>query len=186
MGRGQLQAADCHEHLLEGGPTKRQVERIAAWIETLSPTLRPVAYGAFLVVMFMLLRGGVIILPIAAVYDLLTSATPFLDMERAIVVAALAIVGGAVSGLAYGLVGRHVEAAFSGGRYVAGIVTSWPYMLFVTYIVHLLNHEPVWRVPSRVDCGISAAMALVFGPLIGYTLFQPSAKAKRKRPKRST
>ena len=159
------------------------MKRIAAWIETLSPTLRPVAYGAFLVVLFMIKRGAVIIVPIAAIYVLITSATPLLDFGRGIAVAGLAVLGGAVSGLAYGLVGRHVKAAFGGGRYVAGIVTSWPYMLFAEYVVHLLDREPVWRVPTRLDWGTSAVMALFFGPMIGHVLFRPADQAKAKHGK---
>jgi hypothetical protein len=118
---------------------ERMLERITTWIDSLPDTLRPATYGALFIVLFMLMRGAWLVAPLAIIYVFVTSATPLSDIARGASVVGLAMVGGALSGLAYGLVGRHLRTAMPGGRYLTGIITIAPYMFLLT------SHNPPCR-----------------------------------------
>lgn len=163
---------------------KRRLEQIEAWIDALPPTIRPAAYGAFLVLTIVLMRGAFILVPILIVYDVVTSRTPMVDIGRGAAISMLAMVGGAASGLAYGLVGRHVQHAFPGGRYLTGIVTILPYVCFAIFVIRLVDHKALWTPFTRFDLAIVTAMTLFFGSFIGYAWFGPDEPSKIKSSKR--
>jgi hypothetical protein len=148
-------------------------ERVAAWIDSLSPTLRPAAYGALVIVLFMLMRGAWIVAPILVLFVLLTSHTPVATLGLGLAVIALAMVGGALSGLAYGVLGRHVQRAFRGAWYLTGVVTIAPYMFVLPYILRIADHKPFFTRLSGEDVAIAVAMALLFGLVMGATWFAP-------------
>jgi hypothetical protein len=102
--------------------------RLIDWIESLPDAIRPAAYGSLVIVMFMLLKGAWLVLPIMVVFVVATSETPVADLLHGASIGMLAIVAGGLSGLAYGLVGRHLRVAFPGGRYIAGLMTVAPYI----------------------------------------------------------
>lgn len=158
----------------------RVLERLGGWVESLPPTVRPAAYGAYIIVAMMLMRGAMIIVPLAIVYVLATSHTPLVILGRGAAVVILAMLGGAASGLAYGLIGRHLQRAFPGGRYLTGIVTSLPYMVCLVVVDRLLDQKALWTPLTRTDLGISIGMALFFGPVIGHFWFAPDAPAKAR------
>ena len=95
-------------------------------------------------------------------------------------VAVLAMVGGGLSGLAYGLVGREVRTTMRGGYYLTGILTLAPYMFVLPYILRLVDGAPFWRRPSGADLTISSIMTLVFGVVLGRAWFGPDDEVKPK------
>jgi hypothetical protein len=158
---------------------QRMLERITTWIDSLPDTLRPAAYGALFIVLFMLMRGAWLVAPLAIIYVFVTSATPLLDIARGASVVGLAMVGGALSGLAYGLVGRHLRTAMPGGRYLTGIITIAPYMFLLTVIIRLADGKPLWQPLAASDIWVSVGMSLLFGTVMGHTWFarEPAGQA---------
>ena len=148
-----------------------RVARLAARIDALPPTIRPAAFGAVLIVCFAMARGAWLVLPVALVYVLATSPHPWQSVMTGVGLAALTMAGGALSGLAYGLVGRHVRTAVRGGCYVAGIVTLAPYMFMLSFIFRLSEGEPLWRPLSGAELGMSGFMTLLFGLVLGRAWF---------------
>jgi hypothetical protein len=126
-------------------PTRRQ--RITAQIDALPEFWRPVAYGACLLLIWMGMRGALII-PVAVIVLFATSETPLADLGTFAVVVAFAIVGGALSGLAYSVLGRHVLKLKGIGRYLAGIITLAPYMFVMVHVIGFTDGEHFLRRPS--------------------------------------
>lgn len=155
------------------GWNARAIDRIGGWVDALPPSIRPAAHGALLIVLFMLMRGAWLIVPIAIVAVFFTSSTPFATLGRGATLVLLALGGGALSGLAYGLVGRHVQHAFRGARYLTGIVTIAPYMFVLVYIIRLADNKPVLAPWTRDDLIVMVAMTLFFGIVMGATWFSP-------------
>lgn len=155
----------------------RPVERLARWIDSFPDAIRPAVYGALFIVLFMLARGAWIIAPIAIVYVLLTSDTPLVTLGHGVAVIGLAMTGGALSGLAYGLVGRRLQRAFRGGWYLTGIITIAPYMFVLTYVIRLADHKPLLAPLTGLDLGVSLVMAVLFGLVMGASWFSPPPKA---------
>jgi len=151
----------------------RAAGRLATWIESLPDTIRPAVYGALFIVMFMLMRGAWIVAPIAIVFVFVTSDSPWRTLAHGAAVVGLAMLGGAVSGLAYGTIGRHLQRAFTGGRYVTGVVTIAPYMFILPYIIRLADGKPLLAPLTGEDIGISAAMSIGFGLVMGHSWFEP-------------
>ena len=149
----------------------RLAQALANWIDRLPDTIRPAAYGALFVVLMMLMKGAWLVAPIAIIYVSFTSPHPLADIAFGARVVLLVMFGGAASGLAYGLVGRHLRAAFPGGRYATGIVTIAPYMLVLVYIIRFVDHKPFWAPLSGEDIGIASFMSLLFGTVMGHTWF---------------
>ena len=154
-----------------------RLDRLGAWIDGLPPAIRPAVYGALLIVLFMMMRGAWFVVPIALVYVFVTSAHPWRDVGTGAGIVALAMLGGALSGLAYGLVGRHLKQAFPGGRYLTGILTVAPYMVLLAFIIRLGDGEPLWRPLATKDFIISGFMTLLFGAVLGHTWFAPDKDA---------
>ena len=159
--------------------------RLSVWIDSLSDTVRPAAYGALIIVMFMMMRGAWIVAPIAVVYVLATSHTPGADLARGAGVVGLAMLAGGLSGLAYGLLGRHLRTAFPGGRYVTGVVTIAPYMFSLTFIIRLAHAKRVWDPLTTEDLVITGLMTVVFGLVMGHSWFAADASAEKQPPRQS-
>jgi hypothetical protein len=166
--------------------SKSRLDRLGEWIEALPPSIRPAVYGAGLIVVFMLWRGAWLVAPIAIVAVLVFSPHPLHAIGLSLSVVALAIIGGAFSGLAYGLVGRRVKDALPGGRAVAGILTVAPYMLLLSYIARIREGVPLWSAPTTVELVISALMALLFGTVMGYSWFDSAKDGTGNSRERAT
>ncbi len=153
----------------------KALETIAARIEGLPEWLRPAAYGAGLVVVLTLSRAGLIVGPVLVAYLLLKSRSPWADLRVGATVLFLAIAGGALGGLAYGAVGRRVRNAFPGGRYLAGIVSVWPYTLVLSYLRGIVDDvpKPLWRWLTVEEFAISTFVGVLFGLVVGHSWFAP-------------
>jgi hypothetical protein len=160
------------------------VERFAARIDALPPSLKPAAFGATVVVMFAMARGAVYLVPVLVVYVLATSPDPWSTLMTAAGIFVLAMLGGALSGFAYSLLGRRLRTAFPGGYYLTGIVTLAPYMFLLTYIARLTDGIPLWHRPRVPDFAISGFMTLLFGVVVGRAWFGPDDEGEH--PTRAT
>jgi hypothetical protein len=156
----------------------RFAERFDAWVESLSPTIRPMVAGAFIIVIFALMRGAWFIVPIAVIYVFATNAHPWSTIAFGAGVTLAAMAAGALSGLSYRVLGRHVQRAFRGGWYITGVVTVAPYMLMLNYINRIVDDEPVLVPLTGEDLLISGFLTLVVGLVIGHSWFGPE-KSKR-------
>lgn len=152
--------------------------RLGEWVDGLPDTIRPAVFGALIIVMFMMVRGAWLVAPIAIVYVLATSPTPAADLTRGIEVVLFAMFAGGMSGLAYGLLGRHLQRAFPGGHYVTGIVTIAPYMFLLPLVIRLIDRKPVWTALSTEDLVISSSMTVMFGLVMGHSWFGPDKAAR--------
>ena len=149
--------------------------RVAGLIESLPEWLRPAAYGAGLVVFMTLSRAGLVVGPVLVAIVLLTSDTPLADLRVGATVLFLALSGGALGGLAYGVLGRRLRYAFPGGRYLAGIVSVWPYTLVLSYLIGLIDDvpKPLWRWLTAAELTISTFLGVLFGLVVGHSWFAP-------------
>lgn len=158
--------------------------RVGGWVDGLPDTVRPAVFGALFIVMFMMMRGAWLVAPIAIVYVLATSPTPGADLARGTDVVLLAMFAGGLSGLAYGLLGRHLQKAFPGGHYLTGIVTVAPYMFLLPFVSRLIDRERFWSALTTEDLVIASLMTLIFGLGMGQSWFGPdrTVQAHSKRP----
>jgi drug/metabolite transporter (DMT)-like permease len=131
--------------------------------------------------MWMGMRGAVFILPIALIYVFVTSQTPVADIAKGVIVIALAMLGGSLSGLAYTLAGRRVLRLGVMGKYLAGVITLAPYMFILIYIIGFTKGERLLRAPSAEDLFIASFMALVFGVVMGRSWFGNARRVKKLR-----
>lgn len=151
------------------------IEAIAKRVEALPPSIRPAAYGPFILISMMIQRGAAILVPVLIVLTFLRSPAPVRTLAQVGGVVLFALLGSAVSGLAYGFIGRPLRAAFPAGRYLAGIVTIVPYMIVVTIIVQLTTKDPL---PLKAALFVGAALSVLFGLVIGHSWFAPHAAAE--------
>jgi hypothetical protein len=136
-------------------------------VKTLPEFFQPIAYGALIILFFMGARGALIVFPIAILYVLVTSNTPVADLEMGAGLVLLAILGGALSGLSYSLVGKHLRRGGTVGAYLAGIITVAPYILI---LIHLgFDDKPATLIRSADAWGytIAAFLSVFFGSIIG-------------------
>jgi hypothetical protein len=155
-----------------------RVQRLAARIDALPPSIKPAAFGALLIVMFAMARGAWIVLPVLVVYVLATSPDPGASLMTGVGIALLAMAGGALSGFAYSFVGRHLRTAVRGGYYLTGIVTLAPYMVVLMYIARLAQGVPLGHRLRGEDVAIPIFMTLLFGIVMGRAWFGPDEKGR--------
>jgi hypothetical protein len=159
-----------------------RVARLSARVDTLPPSIRPAVFGALLIVLFAMARGAWLVLPLALIYLFATSTHPWTSLMTGVVIAVLAMAGGALSGLAYGLVGRHLRTAVRGGYYLTGILTLAPYMFVLTLILRLSKGESLWHRLSGTELAMSGILTLIFGLVLGRAWFGPSDEGQPTEP----
>lgn len=80
-----------------------------------------------------------------------------------------AVLGGALSGAAYGAVGRPLRARGRSGDYAAGAVIATPYFFIMIRAVGSLRGDlALLRPLDRVDAIVLVFAAVYIGPLIGH------------------
>ncbi len=148
-----------------------RLERLADQIDSLPEFWRPVAYGASFVLLWMGMRGAMFLVPIALIYVLFTSQTPLADITKGVIVVALAMLGGALSGFAYSLFGRRLRTIPRIGKYLAGMVTLAPYMMVLNYIIVFTKGQTLTDLPSRGYLVVTTLMTVFFGIVMGNSWF---------------
>jgi hypothetical protein len=146
--------------------------KLQAWITTLPEFWQPIATGASVIVVFMAARGAAFLLPIALIYVLVTSSTPFADLAKGAGFFLIAILGGALSGLMYSLVGRRLRQFGVVGYYLSSVISVAPYMLVLVHLgldsksPALLHRADAW------DYGFAAVVSIVVGSLFGHAFYK--------------
>ncbi len=156
------------------------LERLAERIEALPDSTRPIVYGAAVVLLW---RGGFIFLPLIAVFVLFTSHTPLADLATGATGVGLLILGGALGGASYSLIGRHLLQWGRVGRYVAGITTVMPYLGMVMVVDRVLKLTPN-NGPIADDLAFVAGMSVLFGIMMGEIWFGDNTPMTPERERR--
>jgi hypothetical protein len=115
---------------------------------------------------------GALIIPVGVIVLFATSETPLADLGNFAIVVAFAVVGGALSGLAYSVLGRQVLKLKGIGRHLAGIITLAPYMFVMVHVIGFTYGERFLRRPSITDLVTGSIMAIVFGIALGFSWFR--------------
>jgi hypothetical protein len=158
--------------LTEIGDPIRLATKLQAWLSTLPEFVRPVAEGALAIVMFMLARGAIFILPIAVLVVLLKSPTPLADLAQFAGFLVIAILAGALSGLAYTLIGRRLRRLGAPGYYLSAIVTAAPYMLVLIHLDTDRNSHSLLHSPEAWEYGFAAVVSVILGILFGHAFYK--------------
>jgi hypothetical protein len=111
--------------------------RVLDWIEEQPDWARPILYGAVAVPAFAVLRGAIVLVPLVAVVMLVRGEPVARELALLAAAFALAVAGGALSGAAYSLLGRHTRRIAIVGPYLAGWLSCWPYVLALMAILWL-------------------------------------------------
>jgi hypothetical protein len=145
-----------------------RVARTEMWIEARPEWLRPILYGPALLLVAMFARGALVLGPILLVALILASDAPLQDVASLVFVFAIAIGGSAAGGLAYTVIGRYLRTFRYIGPYIAGIVTLFPYMFSVMFIVRAIDHEAIIAAPTSDELFAAIVMSGFFGSMLGH------------------
>jgi hypothetical protein len=99
--------------------------RMLDWVEQQPDWLRPVIYGPILLAYGILLKGGIVLIPLAIYFAFAGAGGAVLE---ATFLLGFLFASAAIAGLVYSIVGRPLRAVPGVGRYAAGVVTLVPYM----------------------------------------------------------
>ncbi len=131
--------------------------------ERLPPMLRPALYGACLLGVMTIVRGVVML----AVSPRSLSPKTALMLLAAMGIGAY---GGAVGGVAYGLVRPRTRRFGRGGDYLTGIACVYAYMLAFLVPLALLGVEPLLY--TRMGAGVFVLLGTIFGLVVGHFWFR--------------
>ena len=145
--------------------------RIIEWTEELPRWLRPVAYGPCLLLFLILARGGILILPLGAIYLIFFSKQPVVDLVLGLEVFSLLFGAAALGGLVHSLLGQRLARLPIVGPILAGIVDAAPYMAAVGIVVQLSETGQVFAPWDDAVYFTVGLLTLIFGPVIGWVLF---------------
>lgn len=122
--------------------------RTLDWVDSLPEFWQPVANGALLIFTFI---GSRIVwaIPIFAAVALYHHSTFRLGDLRDFALLPLAVVGGALSGLSYSLIGRRISTLRRIGPYAAGFVAGLPYAAALILALRWVDKRPL--LPSFDD-----------------------------------
>ena len=149
--------------------------RILGWIEELPLWLRPVAYGPCLLLFLILARGGILIVPLAAIYLIFESKQPMTDLLLGIGFLSLLFAAAALGGLVHSLIGQRLARIRFVGPCLAGIVDVLPYIAAIGLVIQWRDTGHLfapWNDAVYFTVGICT---LIFGPVIGWALFHERA-----------
>jgi hypothetical protein len=139
----------------------RRVEAAPAW-------LRPGLYGASFVYLFIVQRGGLVVLPILLVIVAATRPRELLVVLPALFIVAPA--AGFVGGLFYGVTGLLVSRLGRTGRVLQFIAATWVYcVLLVFVIMPWIEPGSTSDLPTGVNWAIATGMGVLFGTVLGVS-----------------
>jgi hypothetical protein len=129
--------------------------------------LRPPLARAALLVCIVLFRA------VVALPRLLRSEVEWADFLRALAGAAAL---GALSGLAYSLIGRPLRRVRKAGPYLAGIVTFAAYIFPLMFWGHIIfGGEPLADPQDPFLLPFLSVLTLIVGPIMGHRWFKDDA-----------
>ena len=139
------------------------IYRLDQWTRQFPRWARPPLYGALFIVALIGLRGGLVAMPLLIAGIIFTSDQPGRDLAMALAALALAIVGGALSGVTYAFSERWVRPIPGVGRALGGMLIVAPYVLVVSAIVHVVE-SPKWNSPiTDADVFAFCLCTVLFG-----------------------
>jgi hypothetical protein len=146
--------------------------RTFTWIESQPEWLRPILYGAVTIPAAVILRGGLILIPVLVLAAVIRGQPIAQDLLLVTVAFMLAVAGGAASGAVYSLIGRHVRELGVVGPYLAGWLSCWPYVLVLLAILRLEKARPVAASLDRGEGIVLVGMTFWVGLLVGHFLLR--------------
>jgi len=156
-------------------PSRSLSARLQQWFDGLPPFWQPVGLGAGLILVLMAARGGMFLWPLALVWALFSSE-PARNVELVVGIPLAAVAAGAVSGLAYTLVGRRAARLPLVGPLIAGILTVPPYMVFLVALLRMDAHQRILELTLRNSERFTFLVSTVlFGSLVGYAFLRPAS-----------
>jgi cbb3-type cytochrome oxidase subunit 1 len=117
-------------------------------------------------------RGALLLLPIAIIVVFVTDEHPLRTLGTGLLIFCLAVAGAALSGLAYSFVGRRVRETRFIGPYLAGWLSTWPYLLVVLVIIRLHKGIPLTDPFAGADWFVLAFGTLYAGTALGWMFFR--------------
>ena len=125
--------------------------------------------GAGFVVFFIFAKLLVIGLPLGLLFALSGARIAQVDPLVIVTVLGAAVLAGALSGAAYGAVGRPLRARGKFGDYAAGAVIATPYFFVMLRVLLSVRGDLAFLRPlDRIDLIVLAFAAVYIGPLIGH------------------
>ena len=125
--------------------------------------------GAGFVVLFIFTKLLLLGLPFGLLFALSGGRVSQVDPLVVITVCGAAVLGGALSGAAYGAFGRPLRARGKFGDYAAGAVIATPYFfVMIRAVASARSDLALLRPLDRIDLIVLAFAALYIGPLIGH------------------
>ena len=137
-------------------------ERMVYGVSDAPEWLQPALGGAGIVFLFMLARGGLVIIPLVL---LIMAFTHPAQLPLAIgLIFVMAPGAGFLGGLFYGVVGRLAGGFGRFGKYLQFAAGAWVYcMLLVFVIMPLIEPGSRAKLPPTVNLIIATGMGLLFG-----------------------
>ena len=136
---------------------------LTRWCDRLPKWAQPPVHGALFLLALIGLRGGLIGIPLLIVLVLVKSEHVSRDLLIGAGILAMALIGGAASGIAYSVAERWIRPIPVFGRSLAGIVAVAPYMAAVTLIVHSTESKH-WNDPlGGFDAFVFVLCSVLFG-----------------------
>ena len=149
------------------------VQDVFEWVKRQPRPIRAALGGAALVYMFIIWRGGLIILPIAAAILLLFK--PAVLLQGLLFVLVVAPGAGFLGGLLYGATEPFLRPFGRAGRVIRFVLGTWVYcLLLVFFIIPAVKSEDRMPVSKPGGWIISGFLALLFGIGIGLSATSPS------------
>lgn len=139
-------------------------------VDCLPDWLRPVVYGASVHWVFLALKGKLVFVPVAVALVMGVSDTLLHGLGLALGLLGLPTLGGAVAGLTYSLVGRHLCEVPLVGCYLAGTVVTAPYLAAAFLFYRMTDHAPLMCAPSFPETAVWVFCSLILGGVVGQWL----------------
>ena len=147
------------------------IERVMDRVERLPEWVRPVCYGPLLVLLWMGLKGALVLVPIAVLIVLFSSSDPGSELASGALVVGVALAASAAGGLAYSFLGRPLRRVPVLGRFLAGTVIVFPYLVPMWYVIRHLEGEPFVLLLAPVEWLLITGLSILFGFVLGASLF---------------
>jgi hypothetical protein len=146
-----------------------RVDRAPGW-------LRSGMAGALLIYAFIIMRGGLIVLPLAAIYVAIRDPQALAPLLIGVLVVVPAT--GFLGGLAYGAVGQLTRRWGRTGRFLQFIAGAWVYGVMLVFAINpWMDHKPPPSLTSGFDWVIATVIGLGGGLELGFGDMRASADA---------
>ena len=148
---------------------EERIERLPSW-------LQPALAGAFM--LFVMVGGRMLFALPVLLFFMIRDGFSALFLTVGVLLGAMA--AGAIGGLAYSAIGRHLLRFGRLGAYAAGTVCVGAYLLPLLFAFDKVEGRNRMDLSDPATWIIAGVASVVFGTVLGHTLFLPEPQ----RPKR--